>query len=1004
MAFPLKSSLAALSLLAGALVTVGQAAAPAYADPETQAFDTARRTGTPVELTGRATETTQVFAEPGGSVTVQEYMRPVRAKRDGAWVPVDPTLKANADGTISPAVSTFPMTFSGGGAGPMATMVKGGRSLSMTFPGVLPKPALEANTATYTEVLPGVDLKIVAAPDGFVHHLVVKSREAAANPLLRTLKFGLRGGGLKVARAADGGLSATAPEGEEVFAAPVPVMWDATARKVRDATMAAKVAKNTLEIVPDRALLDDPATVYPVTIDPSWHTGWKSHWAIAAKRAGYSSVAGTAFYDSNRRLSSDWPPVASVGYESDTGVTARSFFAMNMDGLQGAQILSARFRVYNQYSWSNSPRNVDLLWTSGIDANTTWNNQPWSQQVIATKSFAYGYTTPGQNVEFDVTGPAQTTAGANAPILTLGLKAQNENDAYGWKKFGAEMWGHPQWQDLIPALIINYNRPPKLAAKTGYKGPWNNNASDRPLACDPNNVTWQYVPNTDLTLTATGTDPDGDNLLATFAIWESGHDSTPIHVESRWIANGGTASITVPAWKLTDGVGYWWWAKVSDQVAEDTSTNSCPVMIDKTAPTKPVITSTDGVALTKATTEARQTRRLRFTSTDTNLTGFCYALNGSLSLTGGGCGATGTWVPASNGAAEVDVMLWGSPRTRLDVAALDASGNVSPYDGSSQTLVAARPPTFVGDPETGGPLVRTSYGDRYGDLTGDGVPDLVTANNSGVYRIYRGRQNERPFDELDYLDPQPNLAGLLGARFAHRGDFAGYNGNTNADGYEDVFVLRTDGTLTLYPNEGGGRLVDYAAVPLKHPGGGTWSQATQIVAPGDLDGDLDADLLVVEGGRLLLFAGTPTGPLALGANGELAAPKELMSGLGNVDVVVPGGTRDLLLRDRDTGAVLRATGSVVGGYTTAPYSGEAWPAAGFPLLAAPGDMQGKVVATADGPIYQPQPGKEGADLLVTARTAEHPAGLYLYPATDAGRQAPVTTGSSGWTGWIAGIF
>ncbi|MFC7472696.1 hypothetical protein ACFQVA_42570 [Actinomadura keratinilytica] len=81
---------------------------------------------------------------------------------------------------------------------------------------------------TYPDVLPDVDLRLRAGSAGFGQILVVKSAEAAANPALETIKFGLEGDGLEVEADEHGNLTAVNPAGQEIFTAPTPLMWDSS--------------------------------------------------------------------------------------------------------------------------------------------------------------------------------------------------------------------------------------------------------------------------------------------------------------------------------------------------------------------------------------------------------------------------------------------------------------------------------------------------------------------------------------------------------------------------------------------------------------------------------------------------------------------------------------------------------------------------------------------------------------------------------------------------------
>src|SRR5579859_4120420 len=192
-----------------------------------QAVARAARTRKAVLVTGATTPTSTLTANPDGSLTLREDAAPARAKVHGTWRALDPRLTRNADGTWSPAVSTYPLTLSGGGAGPLATMTYGGYSLSLTAPMRLPAPSVSGATATYAGVLPGVDLIVTAKPGGGYNEVLrIANAAAAANPALASLTFTTRTRGLTVAAARNGALAARNARGQDIFSAPAPRMWD----------------------------------------------------------------------------------------------------------------------------------------------------------------------------------------------------------------------------------------------------------------------------------------------------------------------------------------------------------------------------------------------------------------------------------------------------------------------------------------------------------------------------------------------------------------------------------------------------------------------------------------------------------------------------------------------------------------------------------------------------------------------------------------------------------
>ncbi|MEU7041705.1 ricin-type beta-trefoil lectin domain protein [Streptomyces varsoviensis] len=813
---------------------------------QARALREAAETGKPVEVLSERAETTQVVANPDGSFTRKEYVRPVYAKVDGNWKQADPTLRKRTDGRIEPAGATFGLSFSGGGDGPLATMEKSGKSLSLTWPKTLPAPQLEGDVAIYPDVLPDVDLRIQADVDGFAQHLVVKSREAARLPDLTELSFGLKGNGTDLKADGQGNLTVTDASGSELFTAPAPVMWDSSgpstvaragngfghaSRPRRDEAVASdkfgqgagaeddqetpprrlvqmstKVVDDTLRIAPDAGFLRAPDTVFPVVIDPIFSGGGRNNWAIAYKQDG-TSLASTPFW--NGGSFSD--KLARVGHESRTEGTARSYFQMDTKGLGGATILSATFNVLNSYSWSCTATPVEFGWTDPISRATTWNNQPTWHKTLQTKSFAHGWTgtsstcKSGAGVDFadrSLKDVVQKAANANNTSLTFGLRSRSdyEGDVKSWKKFHNN-----------PHLEVTYNHPPKVDSSAAFQGAWSLGASgNQRVACSNDPAKWPTVGRNDLTLTAKVSDPDGEQVTAAFAVWEYGGER--ITSPTAKVSSGGIAHVTVPISKLQDGKRYKWIVQAKDAISTSPWTSHCGFNVDKTSPVKPTVTAADGFALDKAEVPAREERKIRLVSSDEfGLDGFCYTLNKALSTSNAKCQG-GTFVKADkDGAALISIRpsLW--PNNRLHVQAYDKAGNLSPYDGnrdalrSNTTLIVTKQPDYVHDADG------SQHGDLAGDLNGDGYADLLAPDSDGNLVFYGGK-GDGSLEQGRIVDH----GGWNGAQIAHHGDFISTTDGQSKDGFEDYFV-KIGNKLYLYPGDGSGMPLTDKRKELIHP-------------------------------------------------------------------------------------------------------------------------------------------------------------------------------------------
>ncbi|MFL6072998.1 MAG: DNRLRE domain-containing protein [Mycobacteriales bacterium] len=556
------------------------------AGPAATAADRAGRTGHRVEIPGARTPTGQLYANPDGTYTLEERAEPVRARRGVRWVPVDTRLRAGAGGVV-PAAVTLPLRFSAGGTGPLVRLGGPDRYLELTWPGRLPAPSLAGDTATYADVLPGVDLRLRAEPRGYSEVLVVKTRAAATNPALARVDFGLGSHGLAVLAAADQSLTAVDAAGRVLFRSPPPRMWDAgdtaaparapdagpvagrgsatgpaggPAAGPRTATGRVAVAGRTLSVLPDPAFLADPGTRYPVSVDPDWSAGLNG-WAEVYQQYPTQSYWG-----------GDGDAVAKVGYNDWSGsVTVRSYFQFDLARLAGADVISAEFNDRENWSWSCTAREVDAYEAGPVHQGTlTWNNQPALTQ-IGSQTVAHGYAgCPAGYVGFDATKPVRDgLAAGGGQLATIMLRAANEADDLAWKKF-----------DTNPTLIVTFDTPPTVPTAPATDG----------LACTPGSP--GYLADTAPVLHVTAADPDGGQVAAHFQ-WTL-PDGTTGEATTAYQQSGTSFAVPVPAGTYGDGATISWRAQTLDGRDASGWTDPCAAVVDVTAPAqRPDVSSTD---------------------------------------------------------------------------------------------------------------------------------------------------------------------------------------------------------------------------------------------------------------------------------------------------------------------------------------------------------------------------------------------------------------------------
>ncbi len=922
--------------------------------PEDLALQQAQATGQPAEVLQDRTEDSDTWANPDGTFTVDQHATAVRVMRDGTWVPTDPTLQFAADGTVTPKAATVPVAFSGGGTGPLLTGVKDGRTLTLSWPTTLPKPTLEANVATYPDVLPDVDLQLKAEVDGFSQLLVVKTATAAQNPALATLRYTMSTAGLTVTTDSDNGsINATDPAGQTVFTSPSPLMWDSSTTDTSTSTtgtsngrkaavspadtpmgggddfvpqpgaasaqMSTSISGNTLQITPDQSLLTDSGTQYPVYIDPSWAWGKRQDWAWA-----YRAYPNTSFWNANQD--------ARVGYESDTGGLSRSFFRMDTSKFKGAHIIKSTFRIKNSWSWSCTKSTVELWQTGPISSKTTWNHQPSQISRIDTVTDAKGWDSgcAAGNLEFDATSKIAEAASKKWTSMTVGLYATKEADPVYWKRFDPK----------TAVFETELDHAPDQPQELGTSPNTSNSASD----CANGGL----IGNASISLHAFIKDPDSGNLSAKFQLFKSG-STTPVVDRTVSATNN-----TVKALALTDAEtptgSYSWKVQARDSDGETSAWSAtCTFSVDRTRPSAPPLLASP-----------------EFPSGDDGWPG-----------TTGQARTTGHLTLDPNGVTDVAEYGWWTdydPAVRY-ITPATATASPPPFSppGYGPHFIYAFSIDKAGNRSDTTTYVYYANGDgerdKPADLNGDGTNDIWSTDSNGTLLTYASQGNGQ------FSAAANGGIAVDDTQVTSRGDWG-------LDGYNDLVSLQPDTTtpdvkdLLLYSNNGTGVVTPTSSDPVRelsvscpvdeppsddNPDGCTgddyWHDADQVIAPGDLNGDSMPDLLVKEGSKLWAYLGS-THNYHLD---EYSAPV-LVGGTdwATYTVVAPGdvngdGLPDLWLRDNTTGDIYQSLAKE--GEQPGTVDPTAWgdpatllkidtgiPASVYPTVGSSGDITGDGIA------------------------------------------------------------
>lgn len=575
---------------------------PAKAAPESaadivSARVAARLNGKRVEALSERTDTSTTWVNPNGSLTTELSAGPVRF-RDGEtddWRDVDLALVSNADGSVEPKAHPHGLELAKPGgqkltavaqnekAAPrdLVSLGEGDQKITLQWKGGLPKPKLNGTRATYENAVPQGDVVVEATRTGFEQYVEIKQRPTVEG---YAYTLPLKAKGLKVKQQKDGSLLFIDKRNKSRAVMPAPVMWDAAVDPVSGehthrvkAGMKVVQHKDTVDLVitPDAKFLADPATKYPVTVDPSTSS-------LSNVFDTYVQQGETVDWSNDVELDLGNPGTTNA---DGTPRTARSFVSWNTAPISDALVSSAKLSLWNFHSGNTTCAAQSWeVWSAGAASTSSrWTAQPAWTAKKATSTETNGNpsctSAPDGWVNADVTTLVQEWASAKATRGHMGLRATSETVTAQWKRVNsANAASNP------PKMVVTYNYRPRTGTKQeagppyfSYGGAYTVDTV-RPILRD------------------TFVDANGDKVNGTFQIFDSATDTQVGNVlVSPYVPSGQIASVTVPAGVLTNGKTYKFRTNPYDGTHYNTGWSAWKTFtVDTTAPAAPVkIVSTD---------------------------------------------------------------------------------------------------------------------------------------------------------------------------------------------------------------------------------------------------------------------------------------------------------------------------------------------------------------------------------------------------------------------------
>ena len=528
------------------------------------------------------------MVNPDGTHTLQDFGSPVRVQdAAGAWADVDFDLEKKSDGSYAPKVSATDTKVGGGGSGSAADVsFDDGSALGVTWPTELPEPTVEGGVATY-KIDEAMDL-VVAVIDGGVSATIRLNEKPSAQE--RDFVLGLESDGLKVVETTQGGLQATNEDGDKVGRSGTMLAWDSRTDAAGDPLETVPVEADLtttegsgfektqeLSLAAPDGLLDDPETVYPVTIDPI--IGSVTRVRDTFVRNGETTNRGT------------WYSLPMGAWGGVTPNPAFSYLQFDTAAVTGKKILSAELGLWQYWTPTCTAKQM-AVWpvnSAWSEASTVYTNRPaarYADGISINSNRGKTGCLPGWT-KGDVTGMVTAWAAGTYPNYGFRLSAPvaSETDGAFERRFCSfnpdSSLTYCNTAAIKPYLSVTYNGPPTTASVPS-------------AAASRTYVNELYVSSARPTWTSAATDGESSTVKYTVETRPStGSATVSATCTTGLVASGATASCA-PTAALADNTSYVVRSRATDQYGAIGAWSGWrPIRTDLTTPTTPSLSCTD---------------------------------------------------------------------------------------------------------------------------------------------------------------------------------------------------------------------------------------------------------------------------------------------------------------------------------------------------------------------------------------------------------------------------